>query len=507
MITQGQGLILPDIWDSHVQQRPDAQFLVYEDHGCGSVRSWTYREFDEVINRTSNLFLGLGIESGDAVALQLNNCPELIECIFALNQIGAIYVPIHPEYTVEEAKTILADCDARMLVIEQCFLDYDPAYGEGIETLVVGGDCEHRCFTQLQQAQSAMPPARRREPMPIAEILYTSGTTSTPKGVIITEQNVVFAGYYVNWQLQMRETDRYVTTMAASHVNLQLNALAPVLTAGATLVLLRRYSATRFWQQVRKHRGTLVQAMAMIVKTMLAQPESPQEREHCVREVHYFLPISTEEKERFEARFKVRLLNNYGSTEDLVGVITDYPTGPRRWPSIGRVGPGYNVRIMGEGGELGPGEIGEIQVQGIPGVSLMAGYWQQPEVTAKTLAGNWLRTGDYGYFDEEGWIYFTDRHCDIIKRSGENISCAEVESVLARYPGVAEVAVVGVEDSIRDQAVKAVIVPEAGVQIDVDELTAFCRGHLAAFKIPSIVAFQERLPRGNYGKVLKSTLK
>lgn len=120
----------------------------------------------------------------------------------------------------------------------------------------------------------------------------------------------------------------------------------------------------------------------------------------------------------------------------------------------------------------------------------MAGYWQQPEVTAKTLAGNWLRTGDYGYFDEEGWIYFTDRHCDIIKRSGENISCAEVESVLARYPGVAEVAVVGVEDSIRDQAVKAVIVPEAGVQIDVDELTAFCRGHLAAFKIPSIVAFQ-----------------
>lgn len=507
MITQGQGLTLIDIWDSHVRRQPDAVFLVYEDHDRDDICSWTYREFDEVIHRSSNLFLAKGIGPGDAVAVQLNNCPELIECIFALNQIGAIYVPIHPEYTVEEAKAIVADCEARMLVIEQCFLDFDPAYGDGIETLVVGGGCRHRCFTELQQAQSASPPVRRRVPMPIVEILYTSGTTSAPKGVVITEQNVVFAGYYVNWQLQMRQTDRYVTTMAASHVNMQLNALAPVLTAGATLILMRRYSATRFWKQVRKHRATLVQAMAMMVKTMLAQPESSQDAEHGVREVHYFLPISTEEKDRFEARFNVRLLNNYGSTEDLVGVITDYPTGPRRWPSIGRVGPGYNVRIMGEHGELGPGEVGEIQIQGIPGVSLMAGYWKQPQMTAETLLGNWLRTGDYGYFDKEGWIYFTDRHCDIIKRSGENISCAEVESVIARYPGVGEVAVIGVEDSIRDQAVKAVIVPKPGARIDVDELTTFCRGFLAAFKIPSIIAFQDCLPRGNYGKVLKSTLK
>lgn len=507
MITQGQGLTLTDIWESQVRVRPDAQFLVYEDHECDTVRAWTYLEFDEAINRISNLFLSRGIGAGDAVAVQLNNCPELIGCIFALNRIGAIYVPIHPEYTVEEARSIKADCDARMLVIEQCFLDFDPAYGEGLDTAVVGGDCEEVCFTRLEQEQSTTPPDRPREPMPIMEILYTSGTTSAPKGVMITEQSFVFSGYYVNWQLQMRETDRYVTTMAASHVNMQLSALAPVVTAGATLVLLRRYSARRFWKQVRKHGGTLVQGMAMIAKTMMVQPVSPDETDHRVREMHYFLPMSAQDKERFEARFKVRLLNNYGSTEDLVGVITDYPTGPRNWPSIGRVGPGYNARIMGSDGELGPGEVGEIQIQGIPGVSLMAGYWKQPELTAATLVDGWLRTGDYGYVDDQGWIYFTDRHTDIIKRSGENVSCAEVESVLARYPGVAEVAVVGVEDSIRDQAVKAVIVPEPGVTIDVANLTAFCAGYLASFKIPSIVTFVDSLPRGTYGKVLKSELK
>ena len=507
MITQAQGLTLFDIWDSQVRLRPQAEFLVYEDHACDTVRTWTYREFDEEINRTSNLFLSRGIGVGDAVAVQLNNCPELIECIFALCRIGAIYVPIHPEYTVEEARTIMADCDAHTLVIEQCFLDFDPAYGEGLDTIVVGGDCVDVCFTQLKQTQAITAPARRVEPMPIMEILYTSGTTSAPKGVMITEQNFVFSGYYVNWQLQMRETDRYVTTMAASHVNMQLSALAPVVTAGATLVLLRRYSARRFWTQVRKHGGTLVQAMAMMAKTMMAQPVSPGETEHDVREVHYFLPMSAADKERFEARFNVRLLNNYGSTEDLVGVVTDYPTGPRNWPSIGRVGPGYNARIMGDDGELGPGQVGEIQIQGVPGVSLMAGYWKKPELTAQTLVDGWLRTGDFGYVDEEGWIYFTDRHTDIIKRSGENISCAEVESVLARYPGIAEVAVVGVEDSIRDQAVKAAIVAEPGARIDVDDLTEFCRSYLAYFKIPTVITFLDALPRGTYGKVLKSELK
>ncbi|AWE42073.1 hypothetical protein DDD63_04075 [Actinobaculum sp. 313] len=353
---------------------------------------------------------------------------------------------------------------------------------------------------------------RLRERRPLAdqdllEIMYTSGTTDRPKGVMLTHANFIFSGTYVCWELGMGPDDRYLSTMAATHVNLQLSALMPVIAAGATLILQRRYSARRFWRQARKHHATLVQGMAMIIRTLLLQPVDPQEREHWVRDVHYFLPLTDTEKQRFEERFGVHLLNNYGSTESLVGVITDLSSWPRRWPSIGRAGIGYQVRILtADGSEALPGERGEIVIRGTPGRSLMAGYWNDPEATARVIdSEGWYHTGDIGTRDADGWFYFVDRKADLIKRSGENISAAEVEGVLRGCPGVADVAVVGVPDEVRDEAVKAVIVP-GGSDLSEEDVAVYARQHLACFKVPTIIEFRDELPRGEYGKVLKDLL-
>ena len=324
---------------------------------------------------------------------------------------------------------------------------------------------------------------------------------------MITHANVVFSGVFVNWELDMNPEDRYMTSMVAARVNFQLSALAPVLTIGATLIMLSRYSATRFWREAREHRATLVQGMAMIVATLMRQPVDPDERNHQVREMHYFLPLNAKEKDAFEERYGVTLLNNYGSTECLIGAVTDPPHGERRWPSIGQAGPGYVVRIVDcQGTELPEGQVGEILLHGVPGVSLMAGYWNNPEATAAVLSEDgWYRTCDYAYV-EDGWFYFMDRRVDLIKRSGESVSSAEVECTIESLDGVKEVAVIGVPDGVRGQAIKAFVVAEDGVHLDFQTIVDHCAGCLAAFKVPSYVEFVEELPRGSYGKVNKHLL-
>ena len=201
------------------------------------------------------------------------------------------------------------------------------------------------------------------------------------------------------------------------------------------------------------------------------------------------------------------LLNNYGSTECLIGAVTDPPHGERRWPSIGQAGPGYEVRVVDcQGTELPEGEVGELVLHGVPGVSLMAGYWNNPEATAEVLSEDgWYRTHDFAYV-EDGWVYFMDRRIDLIKRSGESVSSAEVECTIESLDGVQEVAVIGVPDGVRGQAVKAFVVAEPGAGLDPQAVIDHCEERLASFKVPSYVEFVEKLPRGSYGKVNKQLL-
>jgi crotonobetaine/carnitine-CoA ligase len=510
-----------DLWAAAIQAAPDRPFLIFL-AADGHREEYSYAQCGDWIDRVADALCGLGIGPGDPVVLQLPNGPEFLVGLFALCKLGAISVPVSSGAKPDELNHIYATTDAAWVITDQDHI------GEHITTmphrspggLVVAGVDTVNVHPGIQgqppiysMRRLATQKGARNNPTPVfdnstpAEILFTSGTTAQPKGVVISQANLVYSGLYAVWQASLRPDDRLFTTMPACHSNFQLVALTGVLAAQATLIMAERYSASRFWEQVRQEGATVVQLIAMMVRTLLLQPARPEDSEHRVREALYFMPLADRDKTGFEQRFGLRLLNSYGSTESICWALTDPPTGPRNWPSVGRPGLGYEVGIFDDRGrELPCGQTGEIWVRGTPGRSLMSGYWNDPQATAAALQDNWLHTHDYGYRDQDGWFYFVDRAVNIIKRGGENISTRQVEEVLLSHPGIEQAAVIGVPDPVRDQAVKAFVVPIAGARLDPAEIIDFCAAHLSAYKVPQFVEVTDSLPLTHSMKVAKRLL-
>lgn len=505
---------LRDMWDELARINDEKKVLIF--HDCnGNNCEFTYPQFNEEINKTANLFLDLGIKKGEKVAIQLYNCPEILMCWFGIAKIGAVMVPLNTQYTQEECEDIIQKCSVTAVVMEEKFLPfYDQSRpNKGIKNLLLARSEKQIPgfinFGDMREKQ----PKELKELRPLSsddvvEILFTSGTTSKPKGVVITHCNMLYAGMFTAWQLSMRQDDRFLTIMPAFHVDFQLDALMPILIVGGTMIVIEKYSARRFWRQVCEYKATITECIPMMARTMMLQPQQEWEKDHCVREVYFYLALTKKEKLAFEERFNVRLLVSYGLTESLVGVIGAPPCGERNWPSIGKPGLSYEAKIIDEqGNELPPNTIGEIYIKGVPGRTLMKEYYHDSEATAKTLKpGGWLHTGDKGYVDEAGWFYFVDRKVNMIKRSGENISTTEIENILMCHPKIAEAAVIGVPDPIRDQAVKAFVIFKNGEELSTEEILEYCRGRMAAFKVPSFIEIRTSFPRTCTYKVQKKLL-
>ncbi|MDR3053354.1 MAG: crotonobetaine/carnitine-CoA ligase [Coriobacteriales bacterium] len=508
---------LRDLWENTACCHDTKTFLIFQNRD-GAVCEYSYQQFNDEINKTANLFLHCGIRKGDRVAVQLCSSPEFMMCLFGLAKIGAVTVPLNDQGCLSESQYALEKCQVQMAVVEERFVADYRALQREYDLLPLGLMVARstRCledalnFNLLKDEQpTLLKQICALESEDAAEILFTSGTTSYPKGVVLTHCNLLYAGVYGVWQVSLRNDDRLLSTMPACHSNFQLAALMPVIVAAATLIVVERYSARNFWRQLCSYEATVTQCVSMMVRTLLLQPVQPDERRHHIREILYFLPLSDAEKQAFEQRFAVRLMNSYGSTESVTWVITDPPTGERRWPSVGRAGLGYEIKIVDDAGlELPPHAIGEIWIKGVPGRTLMQGYYKDQEETARTLnTDGWMRTGDKGYVDEDGWFFFVDRNVNLIKRAGENISTTEIETLLATHPAIAEAAVIGVPDLIRDEAVKVFIVPAEGASITQDEVLEYCREHLAAYKVPSYVEIRAELPHTSSMKIEKKVLR
>ncbi len=520
---------LRSLWEALGSQCASREFLIAVSQ-THPPRHFTYGNFFDEIKRCANAFLALGVRPQDMVAVQLRTSPEFLIVLFGLTVIGAVAVPLNDQYVAKEIHRILERTNAVGVVIEPRhreryravlaeplpslrFLAFERtsfARGEGGGAEGFSAACHVVDFEGRRKAAplglSALAPLGSDD---TAEVLFTSGTTSEPKGVVVTHANLLYSGIYGDWEMALGSGDRMLTTMPACHSNFQMAALMPVLTVGASLVLVEKFSASRYWSQIREYRATYSQAMSMMVRTLLLQPEDEGERAHCLRGLLYYLPLTAEEKDAFEARFNVRLMNTYGSTESVGWVLTDPPVGMRRWPSVGRVGLGYQVRIAREDGAAQKiGKTGEIQVLGVPGRSVFREYFNDPASTrAAFTEDGWLRTADEGYQDADGWFYFVDRKAHLIKRAGENISATELEKILAGHPAIAEAAVVGVPDPIRDEAVKAFIRLKRAGELSAEDVLDYCRGKMAAFKMPSSVVFVDDFPRTHSGKIRKNLLK
>ena len=379
------GQHLRQMWDDLADVYGHKTALICESSG-GVVNRYSYLELNQEINRTANLFYTLGIRKGDKVALHLDNCPEFIFCWFGLAKIGAIMVPINARLLREESAWILQNSQACLLVTSAQFYPmYQQIQQEDATQLrhicltdvALPADDGVSSFTQLKNQQPATlcyaPPLSTDD---TAEILFTSGTTSRPKGVVITHYNLRFAGYYSAWQCALRDDDVYLTVMPAFHIDCQCTAAMAAFSAGATFVLVEKYSARAFWGQVQKYRATVTECIPMMIRTLMVQPPSANDRQHRLREVMFYLNLSEQEKDAFCERFGVRLLTSYGMTETIVGIIGDRPGDKRRWPSIGRAGFCYEAEIRDDHNRpLPAGEIGEICIKGVPGKTIFKEYF------------------------------------------------------------------------------------------------------------------------------------
>lgn len=502
-----------DLLAERAERRPDKDFLVFED-AEGGVRTYTYREFEEAVDALAAGLAALGIVHGDAVTVLLPNCPEILLTWFALGTLGAVMVPSNTANTAPELQHVLAFSGSRAVVTQPAFLPLVTQARAGapdVELVVLARTAERPEGTVGFDALLATPPLAERPQVhseDVVQMLFTSGTTARPKGVLLTHANALRAGERSSRSLYLDQDERCLTALPVFHVNAQSLTVLSALSVGGTCILLEEYRASKFLDQVRRHEATQTSVVAMQARTLLAREPRDDDAQHRLRRVFYAINITTAEKDEFERRFGVELINGYGLSEAMTLVAISPVFGPKRWPSLGLPTYDRQVRLVDlDGNDVAVGEVGEIVVSGIPGRTLMKGYHNDPEATAAALRDGWLYTGDNAYADEQGYLYWFDRLKDMIKRAGENVSTAEVESVLIQHPGVLEAAVFGVPDPVRDEAVKAVLVAKPGVELDTEQVRAFCAERLAGFKVPTIIEIREALPKTSIGKVAKGELR
>ncbi|MGH3240709.1 MAG: AMP-binding protein [Spirillospora sp.] len=506
---------LADLLAERAGRHPDRACLVVED-GSGTVTEYTYRETLDAVRRTAGGFAALGVGHGDAVVIQLRNCAEFVFAWFGLAWLGAVMVPSNVANSAAELAYLIERSEAVGVVTEPVHL---PMFAEVLadapkvrhRILARGDGAARDGFVAFADVSSGPPtdPAKGVGSEDVVEMVFTSGTTARPKAVMITHANCLWGGERVSRGAALHGGDRLLTALPLFHINAQEITVLAALTVGGTAVLLEEYHASGFWSRVRHHGATSVSLVAMQVRTMLARPPSPDDAAHRVHRAIYAINVTDQEKDAFERRFGVELINGYGLSEGGTVVTMSPVFGDRRWPSIGLPNFDRRIRIVDDAGRDVPaGEVGEILVSGVPGRTLMKGYFKDPEATAATVRDGWLHTGDHGYLDEQGYVYFFDRKKDVIKRAGENVSASEVEFALLAHPAIAEAAVVAAPDPVRDEEVVAFVVPTPGGPApDREEITAHCRTRLASFKVPTRIQVVAELPKTSIGKVEKKVLR
>jgi crotonobetaine/carnitine-CoA ligase len=415
---------------------------------------------------------------------------------------GTVMVPTNPVFTPDEMAYVLAHSEAQLAVT-------DPRVGEACRTAGVACPTrldvvECRPLDALLTGLPDAPPDVAVTSSDEVSIQYTSGTTSKPKGVLLTHANYVYGGEVMAKAMRAAPTDRHLIVLPLFHAGAQLHAFVPMLLVGGSVALMERFGAGRFVDQAIRHQATLAALFAAPIRMLLAQPRRPEDGATRLRAVSYAQNVTPEQFEEWHARFRAPLLQIWGMTETMSLPLMQPLDLPPRPLSMGMPVLGYEVTIVDEAGhEVPPGTVGELIVRGTPGVSLMKGYFKNPEATAQTLRDGWLWSGDQAWRDADGYFFFVDRTKDMIKRAGENVSASEVEETLRQHPAVFDAAVVGVPDPVRDQAIKAYVLLAEGAAATAGELIAWCRSRLSPFKVPEVVEFRATFPRTSVGKIQK----
>jgi long-chain acyl-CoA synthetase len=500
----GDALRVADVVRHWAAQRPDAVALR---HGAHTV---TYRALDERSSRLARALRAAGVRAGTRVAHLDRTGPEVVELLFAAAKIGAVLVPLNWRLAPPELERIVADARAPVLVAGPGFAATAAGIADKLAVRVVTTGDEYEAWLGEQPGRD---PGGRGAAADTIVQMYTSGTTGVPKGVLTTHRNLAAAAETSPlWGFDAASVS--LTPLPMFHIG-GIGWAFVGLWNGAETILVSAFDPPDVLDLLEARRVTNAVFVPTMLQGLCAVPGAGERDYASLRSIAYGAsPITTPALKTALRTFGCDLFGIYGLTETTGAAVqldaADHdPGGPREHllRSAGRPYPWVELRVVDpvSGSECRPGGVGEVWLRA---PNVMAGYFDRPDETAAAMtADGWLRTGDGGYRDEDGFLFLTDRIKDMIVSGGENVYPVEVEEALAQHPDVDEVAVVGVPDDRWGETVKALVVPAPGAEPDPAELVAFLRGRLASYKLPRIVELVGDLPRTPSGKVLKRELR
>jgi fatty-acyl-CoA synthase len=482
----------------HTLQTPERVALIY---GGQQV---SYAELSDRIGRLAALLAERGVGADTVIACVMKNSAAFIELAIAVSHVGAIFLPINFRLAREEISYIVAHSDARLVFADSEF----GAEVEGLEDVTLLDEAAQHDSRTLVATSRETPAMAVRAPEDLFRLMYTSGTTDRPKGVMHSYNNFYWKCMEHVVTLGLSAEERLLVAGPLYHVGaFDLPGVA-VLWLGGTLCILRDFDAAAVLATIEREKLTGVWLAPAMLNMVLS---SPVRTRHDVSTLRWCIGGGEKTPESRIRAFGgvfpgARYIDAYGLTETCSG-DTFMPAGMElaKIGSTGRPTPHLELEIRtADGIAVGPNIEGEICLRG-PKVT--KGYWRDPAKTSASFWGDWFRTGDIGYLDADGFLYITDRVKDMIISGGENIASSEVERVIYQLPQVREAAVVGVADPKWGERPVAVVVIDPGQSLDYASLAAHCRAHLAGFKVPDRLVLRDSLPRNPSGKVLKRALR
>jgi crotonobetaine/carnitine-CoA ligase len=502
--------VIHHVLETQAQKYGDRTFFFFKD------RSYSFRELNENAGRVAAGLQRWGIRKGDKVAIVMKNCPEFLFLWFGLCKLGAIEVPINTAHKGDLLTHMLDKADSRLIIIDSSFLDrIHPVLSalpkvEGVAVMdttdggMPGLDKPVIDFNTILNNDGMY----KKEDVVWSDpfgIMFTSGTTGPSKGALMPHNYALFMGELCIEAFECTEKDCLYTVLPLFHGNAQLLSTMPALMSGAKMVLSERFSASRFWDDVRKYGCTEFNYVGGILPILHKADPKPED---AVSPLRVMVGGGTPKDlfKSIEKRFGVTLIEGYGTSECGLPLLNSLRRKKRG--TVGRPSRGAQVKLVDDAGvEVGPNQVGEFLIRNNLPYSLLLEYYHDAERTVEAWRDLWFHTGDYGYRDEEGYYYFVDRKKDALRRRGENISSYEVESVINSHPAVLESAAVAAKSEVGEDEVMICLTLKKGQTLTPEELVTFCEPRMAYFMVPRYVRIMESLPKTPTERVVKYKLR